>query len=76
MILSLLLQINEEPSVKGKTSTELDQALIEKVKEHEKKLGERQTEVEKEIEKREAEDTKKITSEGIKDGWSSSVSSS
>lgn len=76
MILSLLLQINEEPSVKGKTSTELDQALIEKVKEHEKKLGERQTEVEKEIKKREAEDTKKITSEGIKDGWSSSVSSS
>lgn len=74
MILSLLLQINEEPSVKGKASSELDEALVEKLKEHDRKLGERQVEVEKEIEKRAEEDKKKITSEGIRDGWSSGVS--
>lgn len=71
MILSLLLQIKEEPSVKGKQGEELDAALIDKLKEHQQRLSERQNQVITTIEQYEEEDKRKITSDGIKEGWSS-----
>lgn len=74
MILSLLLQINEDQSVKGKSGDDLDTSLTALLQDHKVKLAERQKEVVNSIEKIEAEDKKKITSDNIKEGWSSSVS--
>lgn len=71
MILSLLLQIKEEESVRGKQGEELDAALIEKLKEHQGRLAERQKQVISNIDQIEEEDKRKITSDGIKEGWSS-----
>lgn len=71
MMLSLLLQIKEEESVKGKSGEELAAALVEKLKEHQGKLSERQKEVISSIDKIEEEDKRKITSDGIREGWSS-----
>ncbi|UZJ57476.1 hypothetical protein CBS101457_006796 [Exobasidium rhododendri] len=71
MILSLLLQINEDASVKGKQGSELDSGLSELLKDHKVKLAERQKAVEDGIISIEAENKKKITSDGIKEGWSS-----
>ena len=62
--------------MKGKTSTELDQALAESLKGHLKQLNERTKEVKDQVTKMEAEDKRKITSAGIREGWSSSVSTS
>lgn len=70
MVLSLLLQINEEPSVKGKSSSELDEALVAKLQEHQSKLAQRQTEVKRKIEEMEEEDGRKITSDSLREGWS------
>lgn len=71
MILSLLLQINEEPSVKGKTGTELDSALEAKLAEHLGKLKARTVQLKGDITKIEDEDRKKITSEGLREGFNS-----
>lgn len=70
MILSLLLQINDEPSVKGKSSSDLDEALVAKLQEHQTKLAERQTEVASKISEMEEEDRRKITSDSLREGWS------
>ncbi len=75
MILSLLLQVVEEPSVKGKTSTELDAALAASVQDHLAKLEARTAEVKAALEQMEREDERKITSENIREGWSAGVSS-
>ncbi|EPQ27272.1 uncharacterized protein PFL1_05195 [Pseudozyma flocculosa PF-1] len=73
MILSLLLQINQEPSVKGKEPS--DPALIEglaaQLEHHSSQLTKRQQQIKDELAKMEAEDAKKITSDGIREGWSS-----
>ena len=74
MFLSLLLQINEDASVKGKSGDELDQALVALLSDHEKKLAERQATVISTIATMEEEDKRKITSDGIKEGWSAGVS--
>ena len=74
MVLSLLLQINEESSVKGKTGSDLDGALVDMLRDHKVKLGERQGQVKEKIRTMEEEDKKKITSDNIKQGWSSGVS--
>lgn len=76
MVLSLLLQINEQPSVKGKSapSVELDEALAQALEEHVSKLKARQAEVQKSISEMEAEEKRKITSDSIREGWSSGVS--
>lgn len=74
MILSLLLQINGDDAVKGKEGSALDTGLTELLKDHKFKLAERQRDVVAGIESIEAEDKKKITSDGIKEGWSSGVS--
>lgn len=71
MILSLLLQIQQQDSVKGKSGDDLDQALVKELEEHREKLGARQTQIHFELEQMEKEDSKKITSDGIKEGWSS-----
>lgn len=71
MILSLLLQIGEEKDVKGKQGDALDQALVQKLTEHQSKLMERQETVLSTIEKMEEEDKRKITSDNIREGWSS-----
>lgn len=69
MILSLLLQINEESSVKGKSGSELDEALVSKLDEHRGKLKQRTSEVVNQIDTMEAEDKRKITSDGLRDGF-------
>lgn len=74
MILSLLLQINEDTSVKGKSGDELDTGLTAMLEDHKIKLAERQKQVLDSIEKMVEEDKKKITSDNIKEGWSSGVS--
>lgn len=71
MILSLLLQINEDSSVKGKQASELDDALVSKLKEHSTKLEQRTQQITKQIASMEQEDARKITSEGLREGFSS-----
>lgn len=73
MVLSLLLQINEEPSVKGKEGGDLDTGLVTMLKDHQAKLAQRQKQVIEAIEKIEEEDKKKITSDSLKEGWNSGV---
>ncbi|KDN39624.1 hypothetical protein K437DRAFT_258995 [Tilletiaria anomala UBC 951] len=70
MIISLLLQINEEDGVKGKQSAELDEALVSSLKGHLGKLEERTKQVKEQIAQMEEEDKKKITSDSIREGWS------
>ncbi|PWN17918.1 hypothetical protein BCV69DRAFT_285510 [Microstroma glucosiphilum] len=72
MLLSLLLQINEEPSVKGKADTELDEALVAKLVDHQGRLKARTLQLKADIQRIEEEDKKKITSEGLKEGFNSS----
>lgn len=76
MLLSLLLQINEEPSVKGKADAELDDALVAKLVDHQGRLTARTLQLKGDIQRIEEDDRKKITSEGLKEGFSSSVSGS
>ncbi|KAN0062963.1 hsp90 co-chaperone Cdc37 [Thecaphora frezii] len=73
MILSLLLQINNEPSVKGKQPSDpaLVEGLADQLKYHSQQLAKRQQQINEELAKMEAEDAKKITSDGIREGWSS-----
>lgn len=71
MMLSLLLQINEEPTVKGKQGFELDQGLVSNLKEHQVKLAARQKQVIETIKQLEEEESRKITSDSIREGWSS-----
>ncbi|CAO1621924.1 unnamed protein product [Parajaminaea phylloscopi] len=71
MILSLLLQINEEPNVKGKQGAELDNALVESLDTHNSKLQQRSTQLTEQIRAMEQEDAKKITSDGLRDGFNS-----
>lgn len=74
MVLSLLLQINEDPSVNGKSGNDLDSGLTAMLKDHQAKLAERQAQVVDRIGKIEEEDKKKITSDSLKEGWNSGVS--
>ncbi|PWN44942.1 hypothetical protein IE81DRAFT_320920 [Ceraceosorus guamensis] len=71
MVLSLLLQINEESRVKGKSGLELDDALSQAVKDHRAKLAQRTKDAKQELDKLKEDEKRKITSEGIKEGWSS-----
>lgn len=71
MILSLLLQIQQHDNVKGKSGGDLDRALLSELQGHKQKLAARQTQINFELEQMEKEDSKKITSDGIKEGWSS-----
>lgn len=94
MVLSLLLQINDAPGVKGKqgeyfsstrlldstscaahhslsrSGTDLDEALTTELKDHRSKLVARTAQVESELAKIKEEESRKITSDGIKEGWS------
>ncbi len=45
MILSLLLQIQQQDNVKGKSGDDLDQALVKELEGHKEKLGARQTQI-------------------------------
>lgn len=76
MVLSLLLQINEAPSVKGKSGNELDEALTAQLKEHREKLAARTLQASAQLKGYEEEEKRKITSDGIREGWSSGVSGS
>ncbi|TKY88122.1 hypothetical protein EX895_002832 [Sporisorium graminicola] len=71
MILSLLLQIQQQENIKGKTGDELDQLLVSELEGHKAKLAARQTQIHFELEQMEKEDSKKITSDGIREGWNS-----
>lgn len=71
MILSLLLQINEEPAVKGKQGAELDEALVASLSSHQSKLSQRTEQVDRQLRDMEAEDARKITSDGLREGFSS-----
>ncbi|SNX86716.1 related to Hsp90 co-chaperone Cdc37 [Melanopsichium pennsylvanicum] len=71
MILSLLLQIQQQDHVKGKGGNELDQVLLKELQGHKEKLGARKTQIQFELEQMEKEDSKKITSDSIREGWNS-----
>ncbi|EST08278.1 Cdc37, Hsp90 binding [Kalmanozyma brasiliensis GHG001] len=71
MILSLLLQIQQQDNVKGKSGDDLDQMLVKELEGHRQKLDARQTQINFELEQMMKEDSKKITSDGIKEGWNS-----
>lgn len=71
MILSLLLQIQQQDNVKGKSGQELDEALVTELQGHQEKLAARQVQAKFELEQMEKEDSKKITSDSIRDGWNS-----
>ena len=73
MVLSLLLQVNEDSMVKGKAGDDLDKGLAALLDDHKTKLAERQGIVVAAIEKMLEEDKKKITSDGIREGWSAGV---
>jgi len=73
MVLSLLLQINEEPQVKsaaGDTSV-LSERLVEALQSTLEKLAKRQQEIDAELREMDAEDRKKITSDSLHEGFSS-----
>ena len=73
MVLSLLLQINEEPQVKsaaGDTSV-LSERLVEALQSTLEKLAKRQQEIDAEIREMDAEDKRKITSDSLHEGFSS-----
>ena len=73
MMLSLLLQINQEPNVKGKDASDpaLVQALIDQLDAHTRKLAERQSTIKDQVAKMEEQDARKITSDSLREGWSS-----
>lgn len=74
IMLSLLLQINEEPDIKKSHGTpQLDDALVTSMKAHIQKIGERQKTIEKELREMDEEDKKKITSDSLREGWNISV---
>lgn len=67
------MQINEDSTVKGKAGDELDKGLAALLDDHMAKLAERQGVVVAAMEKMLEEDKKKITSDGIREGWSGGV---
>jgi cell division cycle protein 37 len=83
MILDLLLRVyasaKEEVSKKSFSSTDKEEEewvslLKAELKKHEQELGERNVELQKTVEKEEKEMGGKITSEDIREGFSSGVS--
>ena len=73
IVLSLLLQINEEEDVaKARETPQLDQALANALKTHIYKLATRTKELETLLKEMDDEDRRKITSESLRDGWNSS----
>ncbi|WFD49320.1 hsp90 co-chaperone Cdc37 [Malassezia furfur] len=74
MLLSLLLQINQEDAVKSSVGT-TDQAetLVASLESHKKRLKERQATVEAELRAMDEEDQRKITSDSLREGWSGGV---
>lgn len=69
MILSLLLQIQQQDNVKGKQGSELGEELVQELRGHKEKLAARQAQIGFELEQMDKEDAKKITSDGIREGW-------
>lgn len=59
--------------MKGKQGSELDEGLTSMLREHQNKLQKRQLDVAAEISTIEKEQGKKITSDSIREGWSSGV---
>lgn len=74
MLLSLLLQINQEDKVKEKAnSPELGDVLVATLESHMKRLAERQETVHAKLKEMDEEDKRKITSDSLHDGWDSGV---
>ncbi|WFD19718.1 hsp90 co-chaperone Cdc37 [Malassezia caprae] len=72
ILLSLLLQINEEPDVKKAYGTSrLDAALTTSMNTHLDKIAKRQSEITRELTEMDEEDAHKITSDNLRDGWNS-----
>lgn len=72
ILLSLLLQINEEPNVKKAHGTsDLDAALTTSMKSHLIKIEKRQSKISSELAEMDEEDAHKITSDSLRDGWNS-----
>jgi len=72
ILLSLLLQINEEPDVKKAHGTGgLDMALTSSMNSHLEKIAQRQLEITRELAEMNEEDARKITSDSLRDGWNS-----
>lgn len=72
ILLSLLLQINEEPAVKKAHGTSgLDEALTTSMRSHLDKIEQRQAEISRELAVMDEEDAHKITSDSLRDGWNS-----
>lgn len=72
ILLSLLLQINEEPDVKKAHETEkLDEALTSSMNSHLERIQQRQGQITHELKEMEEEDAQKITSDSLRDGWNS-----
>ncbi|KAI3628955.1 hypothetical protein CBS9595_000027 [Malassezia furfur] len=71
MLLSLLLQINQEDAVKS-SAGKADQAdtLVASLESHKKRLKERQDTIEAELRTMDEEDQRKITSDSLREGWS------
>ena len=74
MLLSLLLQINQEDAVKS-SAGKADQAdtLVASLESHKKRLKERQDTIEAELRTMDEEDQRKITSDSLREGWSGGV---
>lgn len=72
ILLSLLLQINEEPGVKSARdeSVKLDSALVNSLRGHLARISKRNIDIEKELAEMSEEDKKKITSDSLHEGWS------
>lgn len=75
ILLSYLLQIGEEESVKSKKNTsDFDNALVSAINGRINKLNLRTTELEAQLKEMDEDDRKKITSDSLRDGWNTSVS--
>jgi cell division cycle protein 37 len=74
MVLSLLVQISDAVKEKGIDQKELPDELAKRLDEHRAELVQRTEDVKRELRAEEEEMTKHITSEDLRDGWNSGVS--
>ncbi|WFD44508.1 hsp90 co-chaperone Cdc37 [Malassezia psittaci] len=71
MLLSLLLQVNQDESLKPKIgSAEHAPKLVSILQDHRQKLQDRQKAVRSELQAMDEEDKRKITSDSLHEGWS------
>ncbi|WFD00443.1 hsp90 co-chaperone Cdc37 [Malassezia yamatoensis] len=71
MLLSLLLQVNQDESLKSKIgSDEHTSKLVSLLQSHKQKLHDRQNVVRSELQAMDEEDKRKITSDSLHEGWS------